>query len=124
MVALPSLGPMVDHHFAERQPYHAHLGADTGHVHGYRAFHEHLPVGSGANAPMGNEGSVALPNLEVASSAAPAAMPAETDTIRALMDAADGVFAIEGAADSVLGSVYCTPPLRPPRCGALAFVSL
>ena len=35
-VAPPGFGPFLDHHFAERQPYHAHLGAGGGgHTHEY-----------------------------------------------------------------------------------------
>ena len=41
MVTLPFLGPVIDHHFAERQPYHAHFGADAGHEHHYASLHSH-----------------------------------------------------------------------------------
>ena len=37
LAAPPGFGPFLDHHFAERQPYHAHLGAGGGggHTHEY-----------------------------------------------------------------------------------------
>ncbi len=40
----PLLGPLVDHHFAERQPGHVHLyltGAPSQHLHHHEAFHTH-----------------------------------------------------------------------------------
>ena len=40
----PLLGPLVDHHFAERQPGHVHLyltGVPTQHLHHHEAFHSH-----------------------------------------------------------------------------------
>lgn len=32
-VIFPSIGPLVDHHFAERQPYHTHVGLFHYHTH-------------------------------------------------------------------------------------------
>ena len=42
---LPSFGPMLDHHMAERNPYHAHIylsPAGAGHVHFYEDAHYHV----------------------------------------------------------------------------------
>lgn len=41
-LALPSVGPLADHHFAERQPIHHHLGAPRHHIHAYN-HHAHTP---------------------------------------------------------------------------------
>lgn len=41
---VPLLGPLVDHHFAERQPGHVHLyltGVSVQHLHHHEAFHSH-----------------------------------------------------------------------------------
>jgi hypothetical protein len=43
-LCLASLGPVLDHHFAERQPGHTHLylGAQVpGHLHPYQQAHTH-----------------------------------------------------------------------------------
>lgn len=43
-IALLSLGPMLDHHFAERHPGHRHFylgSADSSHPHGYQESHVH-----------------------------------------------------------------------------------
>ena len=44
VLLLSSLGPMVDHHFAERYPAHGHLfldGADGEHTHPFEHSHIH-----------------------------------------------------------------------------------
>ena len=41
---LPLLGPLMDHHFAERQPAHLHVypaGVPIQHLHDHEAFHSH-----------------------------------------------------------------------------------
>ena len=41
---VPLFGPLVDHHFAERQPGHMHLyltGVPIQHLHHHEAFHSH-----------------------------------------------------------------------------------
>ena len=41
---LPLLGPLADHHFAERQPGHLHIylgGVPIQHLHDHQAFHIH-----------------------------------------------------------------------------------
>ena len=41
---LPLLGPLADHHFAERQPAHLHVylaGVPVKHLHDHEAFHPH-----------------------------------------------------------------------------------
>ena len=41
-LVLPSVGPLVAHHFAERQPHHHHLGlAHVRHSHGNDQLHPH-----------------------------------------------------------------------------------
>ncbi len=41
---LPFLGPVIDHHFAERFPHHGHIyvaSPDTEHIHAYALPHHH-----------------------------------------------------------------------------------
>ena len=45
-VALPALGPLLDHHFAERQPGHLHVGPLYYHTHTYDSQHGHYHVTS------------------------------------------------------------------------------
>lgn len=40
-IMFPSIGPLVDHHFAERQPGHLHMYAGTLHVHSFDRPHSH-----------------------------------------------------------------------------------
>ena len=41
-LALPSIGPMLDHHFAERNPTHRHVSVALDHAHGYGSSHPHV----------------------------------------------------------------------------------
>ena len=46
-LALSWMGPMLDHHFAERHPGHQHIylgAANTEHSHDFRPFHSHNPL--------------------------------------------------------------------------------
>ena len=117
LVALPSFGPSLDHHFAERQPYHAHLGAGGGgHEHEYRREHSHARADStGSQSADGDE---AMPNPEIASSAM-AAVRAEPVSMTPTADSAP---AMARGGDSVPKSIHPAPPLRPPRSDAAAFV--
>jgi hypothetical protein len=49
LLMLPMVGPLVDHHFAERLPYHDHLflgeGANHSHTHLVGRPHTHRPAG-------------------------------------------------------------------------------
>ena len=117
MVALPSMGPLIDHHFAERQPYHAHLSADSGHRHEYRAPHAH----TGRQAEDTNP---ALPNTEVFSVGAAIAIPSDAELVRRLMTEPDTVFTIPPASDSALRSVHTSPPHGPPRESSQVSVAL
>ena len=118
LVALPSFGPSLDHHFAERQPYHAHLGAGGGgHEHEYRREHSHARADSPGSQPA--DGDEAMPNPEIASSAM-AAVRAEP--VSMTPTAADSALAAARGGDSVPKSIHPAPPLRPPRADKAAFV--
>ena len=74
----PLAGGALDHHFAERQPDHLHIGAAHSHSHLHafeRAAHLHHAVGersAGADAPIAlykSDGSVATAQAQAAASA-------------------------------------------------------
>jgi hypothetical protein len=48
-LALPSIGPLIDHHFAERNPAHLHVSVSLDHTHGYGASHAHAATESTPN---------------------------------------------------------------------------
>ena len=40
-VMVPAYGPLVDHHYAERLPFHSHIARQGPHSHGYLESHTH-----------------------------------------------------------------------------------
>jgi hypothetical protein len=45
-LALPSIGPLIDHHFAERNPTHHHVSVAQDHAHAYGSSHAHVATES------------------------------------------------------------------------------
>ena len=120
MVALPAAGPLLDHHFAERQPYHTHVGADSSHRHDYRAAHAHPPdsaapaTGESSAAPS-PDAALALYSFEVSSPMASIAILANSNLDDQLTAAADSPLAIRAATEAALASALVPVPKRPPR---------
>ena len=108
LVLLPSMGPLIDHHFAERQPYHSHLGPDRGHEHQYSYFHAH---GSEADP----ESNPALYNLDTSLAGFTTATLSESELSRQALVEPTSLIGIHTAADAALRSVYPAPPYKPPR---------
>jgi hypothetical protein len=52
-LGLPSIGPLMDHHFAELQPDHRHLGPTQQHVHAYSHQHGHSQSTAGETVAAG-----------------------------------------------------------------------
>ena len=100
---LPPLGPLFDHHFAERMPYHTHVGATNEHEHGYRQIHSH-------DAPDWNP---ALYELDAASVVLAIALSTDSDAAPA--SDSDSALRIPGPGADVLISAYISPPDTPPR---------
>lgn len=111
MVALPFLGPVIDHHFAERQPYHAHFGADAGHEHDYASLHIHQPD----QAADAAEGGIALYSFEVFSASPAVAMLADSELESRLTPDPDVVLALRAPAYLALKSASVSSLERPPR---------
>ena len=108
LVLLPSLGPLIDHHFAERQPYHSHLRVDSGHEHGYRYFHAH-----GAEADP--EANPALYNLDTSLAGFTTATLSESELSRHALDEPTSLIGIHTEVNAALRSIYPAPPYKPPR---------
>ena len=108
MVALPFMGPVIDHHFAERQPYHAHFLADEGHEHNYASLHLH---GGGQTADSG----IALYSFEVVPAGPSMAMLADSELESRLTPDPDTVLALRAPEFAVLRSASVSPLERPPR---------
>ena len=57
---VPTVGPLVDHHFADRQPGHNHLLLVSDHLHAVDGQHSHLLTGDTEDG----EGSATLYNYD------------------------------------------------------------
>lgn len=108
MVALPFVGPVVDHHFAERQPYHAHFGADEGHNHNYASLHVH-------SDDQTADGGIALYSFEVFSAGPYMAMLADSELESRLTPDPDAVLTLRAPEFAALRSEFVSPLDRPPR---------
>lgn len=53
LLVLSAVGPMIDHHYVERDPTHTHLGAAQPHVHDYVASDTHDHARPQPDAPSG-----------------------------------------------------------------------
>ena len=117
VVFLPSLGPLYDHHFAERMPYHSHVGAPTEHEHGYRNLHSHDPERSPDWAP-------ALYELDISPTVLTIVLSSDSELGGGFIPDADSVLRIPGPESHALKSAYLSPPDRPPRDRHTASASL
>ena len=53
LLVLSAVGPLIDHHYVERDPTHSHLGAVRPHVHDYSAPNTHDHARTQPDAPRG-----------------------------------------------------------------------
>ena len=116
VVALPSLGPLFDHHFAERMPYHAHVGVPNDHEHGYRHLHSH-------DAERSPDWSPALYKLDTSPTILAIVLSADSET-DGLRPDTDSALRVPGPESDTLRSAYLSPPDRPPRNGLSAAASI
>ena len=108
IVALPLLGPSIDHHFAERQPYHAHLADYAWHEHTYQDLHAHLNHGAA-------QADLVLYSFEISSAGPAVALFVDSELQRRLMPESDSALTVPALPESVLRSASVPPPQRPPR---------
>jgi hypothetical protein len=124
---MPFFGPILDHHFAERQHNHQHIyfGA-TGpdHVHFYDLLHLYSHTHNPPTTPQGNgTGSNASPNEVIYLTAEDGVgHSAPSLTIPALQvdfvfpDLGDHHFLLSPTGqDSIPPEIFIPPPKRPPR---------
>lgn len=116
VVALPSLGPLFDHHFAERMPYHAHVGVPNDHEHGYRHLHSH-------DAERSPDWIPALYKLDTSPTVLTIVLSSDSELGGFIPDT-DSALRIPGPEFNALKSAYISPPDRPPRNGLSASASL
>ena len=73
-LTLPIVGPLLDHHYAERVPGHLHLaGVSAAHTHPYEVDHRHAQGGAytdASGAPLSEGGGYLLPQEEATGSSA------------------------------------------------------
>ena len=117
VVFLPSLGPLYDHHFAERMPYHTHVGAPGEHEHGYRNLHSH-------GAERSPDWTPALYELDISPTALTVVLSSDSELGAGHAPDADSVLRIPGLEPEALKSAYISPPYRPPRDRLPASASL
>ena len=111
-----ALGPMLDHHFAERHPAHGHLfldAADGEHTHPFE--HSHVHYGA-MYAPAPGDASILFfaPYDGMGHAHADVATPAATASPRFDADG-DLLLRKGGDAVSVLRGVAVAPLRQPPR---------
>ncbi len=117
VVALPSLGPLFDHHFAERMPYHAHVGVPNNHEHGYRHLHSH-------DAERSPDWSPALYKLDTSPTVLTIVLSSDSETGDGLLPDSNSALRVPGPESNSLKSAYISPPDRPPRSGLSATASI
>ncbi len=117
VVFLPSLGPLYDHHFAERMPYHTHIGVPSEHEHGYRSLHSH-------GADRSADWTPALYELDISPTVLTIVLSSDSGLGGGPVPDADSVLRIPGSEQHALKSAYLSPPDRPPRDRLPASASL
>ncbi len=76
----PLLGPVLDHHFAERQPGHLHFGAPGEHSHAFEtAYHIHRHLQPDPSDPSNGASPIALYKSEGSLAVTLATSPADVD---------------------------------------------
>ena len=113
-VVLPSFGPLADHHFAERQAVHQHLGPSWSnpHFHDYRQAHHH----HGPDAWRDDDAPAALYSFE--SGLAPyLAVDGAASLLSALHPELAGLV-VPAPHRGLTRSSYPAPPKPPPRTSA------
>ena len=110
-LAAPMAGPLLDHHFAERQPGHLHLGAAGYHIHSHGYEHAHLhthfqpSAGGYPVAIYKSEGSPAMIG----------AASADMETGSRWRYEPSSVFTLPVPYEKTARQVSVPPPDKPPR---------
>ncbi len=116
-LALPSVGTLVDHHFAERQPGHRHLTSVSYHTHSAasRHFHPSTEEGQGSSAPVGDGQPVVLYNFDGGSAASPPVLNDDM-AVRSITDyEPSSIFILPLRATASKAGRSPSPPDEPPQ---------
>ncbi len=108
----PLAGPVLDHHFAERQPDHLHFGAPGQHTHAFESpyhLHRHPP-----STPADGSSPVALYRSEGAMAATIAGSPVDVDTASIRKFQPASVFILPPPFAGAVKQHSPAPPDKPP----------
>jgi hypothetical protein len=111
-LALPFAGPLLDHHFADRQPGHKHLLSVAGHLHAIDSPHDHLSGGTEGNA--GSEPTTSY-NYDTGFVASAETLRDATDLLSAELYEPTSVFILPPPRVVTMMGQSVSPPARPPR---------
>ena len=125
LLLLYSVGPVLDHHFAERQPDHTHIYLGTTlprHVHPYEEPHSHSQeattstshnAASGSNTP---QDMVCLTSYDGIGQTLTSPTEAPLHLAIVFPDPGNDQFAVSTAGnDRIPPEAFIAPPKRPPR---------
>ncbi len=109
-ISLPSIGPLVDHHYAERLPGHDHVHEGPAHVHRYQMTHDHpdgghLHVLTFTVALLDHDGDQSA-TVTLADTSLPSISPLHGPT---------ALFMLPPSGLAPERGVSHSPPLEPPR---------
>ena len=117
----PLMGAALDHHFAERQPGHLHIGAPREHTHAHAFEHaHHLHHAHAANryaraASDGADTPIALYKSEGSAAATLAVSPSNLDDEALRQFRPTSVFTLPSLSDSAMRQRALPPPDKPPE---------
>ena len=117
----PLMGAALDHHFAERQPGHLHIGAPREHTHTHAFEHaHHLHHAHAANryaraASDGADAPIALYKSEGSAAATPAVSPSNLDDEALRQFRPTSVFTLPSLSDGAMRQRALPPPDKPPE---------
>ena len=108
----PLAGPVLDHHFAERQPDHLHLGAPGEHSHAFESqyhLHRHAP-----STPDDSSLPIALYKSDASVAVTLAASPVHVDSESMRRFQPASVFILPPPLLSAARQLSPAPPDKPP----------
>lgn len=109
---VPAVGPLMDHHFAERQPAHQHLGLVGDHVHDYGANHAHRHAGPDG---AGSGNGTALYNAEGGPAGSTVGLTTDKAMQAFLLFEPTSTVSLPASLDRLARQAFTPPPDRPPR---------
>ncbi len=115
LLVLSAVGPMLDHHYVERDPTHSHLGAARPHVHDYAAPEAHDHARTQPDAPSG---VVALLDRDAGFAGVTNVVTDRDGTTAFLLFEPSSLFNLPVPPTARLRSEATPPPDQPPRVPA------